>query len=82
MKTFTEFLKSDEGEECADPEFVARLARSGIEPESLHQLVNFARQRWPDSYHKDYRKNAANAPNGREVMARVWSKFLHWKEGL
>ncbi|MGY3354935.1 hypothetical protein ACVWZK_001598 [Bradyrhizobium sp. GM0.4] len=78
MATIQDFLISEAGRDSIDREFASRLIRSGARILTLHNLLRFARERWPNNYPRDYRESTAEMPCGREAMRELWGKYLHW----
>jgi hypothetical protein len=78
-KTFAAFLDTDVSRENLDPKLRTRLVGVGNTITTLNDLVRWARERYPDHYGPDSRKSTG-LPYSREVMQRLWAKYLNWSE--
>src|SRR5689334_2798852 len=78
--SFMKFLQTDAGKKTVDPDFLDRLTRSGIKIDTLTALLKFARERWPEHFPADFRKDPGT-PFGREAMRKIWREYLAWSEG-
>lgn len=79
MNSFSKFLESEAGKKACDLELFDRLVRFGVKIDTVDALLKFARQRWPQHYPADFRKDPGT-PFGREAMRRIWQQYLDWKE--
>jgi hypothetical protein len=79
MTSFAKFLEAEAGRKAVDPEILDRLVRSGAKIEMKTALLTFMRERWPDHYPPDFRKDSGT-PFGREAMRRLWREYLSWSE--
>ena len=82
MRPFVEFLKTDEGRSSVDAEFIVRFERASAKVVTLTGLLNFARERWPASYPKNWRGTTGDEPYGRETMGLLWAKYLQWVDEM
>jgi hypothetical protein len=80
VTTFMKFLQTDAGRKAIDPEFLDRLTRANTKIDTLTALLKFARERWPDQFPADFRKDSGTA-FGREAMRKIWRDYLTWSEG-
>jgi hypothetical protein len=76
-KTFTAYL--DSHEEAVDPKFSARIISSKETITSLTGLTRWSRQRYPDHFHADVRKDIG-MPYGAAAMRTLWAGYLEWLE--
>jgi len=80
IKTFSNFLTTEESKDGTDPELHARLVRAnGADFRTLNKLKTFVRERYPDHY-GDWREDTSDRSCGKEAVRVLWSKFLVWKE--
>jgi hypothetical protein len=78
-KTFADFLATDVGREACKPVLYDRMINTDPDVASLKDLVAYARERWPDHYADDPRKDTGK-PQGRSAMQALWAMFLTWRE--
>jgi hypothetical protein len=74
---FWAFLETAEARKLLDPAFLDRLTKSGTKPDTLNQLMRFARENWPDHFPADFREDSGT-PFGREAVRQFWAAYLEW----
>jgi hypothetical protein len=81
MDQFIEFIETKEGEGKCDEELRSRIfvADAGGQIASLNDLIEFARERYPEEYSSDPRKSL-DGPRGLTAMKKLWAAYLHWGE--
>jgi hypothetical protein len=79
IATFWRFLEADAGRKAIDPNVLDRLKHSSTKPDSLTGLLKFARERWPEHFPADFRKDSGTV-FGREAMRSIWRAYLDWSE--
>jgi len=57
-----------------------RLTRSDTKIDSLNALTKFAKERWPEHYPADFRKDEPGSPYGRAAVKAIWCAYLDWAE--
>jgi hypothetical protein len=75
MKTFNDFLRTEAGWRWCPREVHPRLIAAHIK--SLAALERWTRERYPREY-KSY--SLFHDGTGCDVMRRLWSEYLRWKE--
>ena len=57
MRSFSEFIRTEEGRRACDPALLDRITATGDDITSLNNLIRFSRERFPDHFSDDPRKS-------------------------
>jgi hypothetical protein len=82
-KTFTSFLRSQQGQAACGEDLISRLTPSASAITSLPALLRWSRERHPSMFPpQDWRAPlpVSQAPFGSTAMKGIWAKFLAWRE--